>query len=431
MSLSDSDNETVHPMVAPGDRVYVLGAGLVGLSVALWLQSFGVQVTIVDKSEPGSGASYGNAGLFANYAVVPHMSRAVLRSLPGLLADRDRAVSVRPHYWGAMWHYGREVLRQVRPDAFATNRENLVALVRQADKDFLSTLALGGATDQVRSQGCLWVFRSEHAWQVAHDRERPSRTTRGVACETVSKSEIAGLEPALRSAGLYGGLFFPDTRHLISPSEVSRRLHDTLVRRGGQFIRDEVADVQRDANGRSRVVCANGIHEASHVVIALGVHSRDLFRRMGYRLPLISERGYHVSLSAESACLTRPVGWPEHFFYATPMNDGIRLAGTTEFGRPDASPNPKRWAQLGRWAQTLFGEQVEVRSKWCGSRASTPDGLPIVGPLSAHSGVYACTGHGHLGVTLAGVTGRHIAERLTGRNVRGSHKYLLPERFLS
>lgn len=412
------------------ERVYVLGCGLAGLSVAAWLQSFGVEVTLVDRAEPGSGASYGNAGLFANYAVLPNASRSTLRGLPRLLTGRDRALSVRSRYLGAMLGYGRRFFEQSRPDAFSANRDRLATLLREADPVFSETLALAGAGDLMRRHGCLWIYRTEKAWQAARAHDGPMRAVHGVTYEELDPNAVTDFEPALRDAGIVGGLYFPETQHLVSPGGVSRRLFDTVIERGGTFLQDEVIDIQISASGRPRLVTPDNVHEADQVVVALGAHSADLFRRMGYRMPLVSERGYHVSLSPESAQLTRPVGWLEHFFYATPMCGGVRLAGTTEFASPAAVPDRKRWIQLERWAKTLFGPGATVTSTWCGSRASTPDGLPIVGPLARHPRVHACTGHGHLGVTLAGLTGKRLAERIAGGADGTGWSHLEPARFI-
>lgn len=416
-------------MNSDGKHVIVLGAGLAGLSVAVWLQSFGWRVTLIDRDEPGNGASYGNAGLFANYAVIPNASRSTLLSLPRAFADRDGALSVRPHYVGDMLRYGLKFLKESRPDAFAANRKHLAALLQEADSAFSETLALGQASDLIRREGCLWIYRNHKAWDNARGVDIPMRAAHDIAYDVLDAQSVLELEPALRGAKVTGGIYFPETRHLVSPSQVSQRLFGAFTAHGGHFIQDEVWDIDTSASAKPHVKTQNGTLDTDAVVVALGAMSAGLLAKMGYHLPLVSERGYHITLAPESVQLTRPVGWLEHFFYATPMRDGVRLAGTTEFSHPEAAPHRRRWAQLERWAKTLFGEQASVTSTWVGSRASTPDGLPLVGPLTRHSGVYACTGHGHLGVTLSGLTGKLLAERITTGTNQACWTHLEPARF--
>lgn len=412
-------------------HVLILGAGLAGLSAALWLQKYGFTVSIVDAEEPGNGASYGNAGIFANYAVLPNASRSTVASLPRELWRPDRAISIRPHYAGKMFGYGRQFLQESRSEAFARNRQRLANLIDLAGSAFTETFELANAESLVRREGCLWIYRSDNAWRTVCETEMPMRAAHGVEYEQLTSQEVLTLEPALQYAKIYGGIYFPATRHLFSPFAVTQRLFVSLMANGAHFVQGRVKTVSEDADERPTVYTDAGTLTADYAVIALGAPSADILSEMGYRFPLVSERGYHIVLEPSDVQLTRPIGWLEHYFYATPMQDGVRLAGTTEFARPEAPPNPKRWTQLAHWARVLFGSQTRVKSTWCGSRASTPDGLPILGPLSHHANVYALTGHGHLGVTLSGLTGKLLAERILKRTDAAPCPHLDPARFAS
>ena len=163
--------------------------------------------------------------------------------------------------------------------------------------------------------------------------------------------------------------------------------------------------------------------------ITLGFFSRPFLERLGLRLPLVSERGYHVTIAGQDVRITRPIGWLKYYFYATPMEGGVRLAGTTEFTGPQSKATERRWQMLRDWGRTLFGRDIGYTSEWCGSRASTPDTLPLVGRLPKCRNLVVATGHGHLGLTLSGITGRLVADLLAGRSTSLDMEPLRPDRF--
>ena len=226
-----------------------------------------------------------------------------------------------------------------------------------------------------------------------------------------------------------GGAFYPQTMHVRHPNTVMQRMFGHFIAAGGRFVRGNIADIAPREDGGVDVATDTGRLGGDAAVVTLGFFSRPFLERLGLRLPLVSERGYHVTVAEESVRLNRPVGWLKYYFYATPMAGGVRLAGTTEFANPDSNVTERRWRLMREWGRTLFGPKIAFTSEWHGTRASTPDTLPLLGRLPKHRNLFVATGHGHLGLTLSGISGRLVAELVAGRRPSHDIDPLRPDRF--
>lgn len=186
------------------------------------------------------------------------------------------------------------------------------------------------------------------------------------------------------------------------------------MERGGVMLRDRVLGLNPTA-AAVEVRLSDRSIRLDQVVVAMGEASARLLRPLGVKIPLVSERGYHLMLDAGTRALRRPVGWLDKAVFMTPMNGGMRLAGMAEFARSDAPPDPKCTAAMLKHATVMLGEEPEVRSSWVGSRPSTPDSLPVIGALQQHPRVKVAFGHGHLGLTLAAITGQLVTASVLDR----------------
>lgn len=394
-------------------QIGIIGAGVVGLSTALYLQKAGYRVTLIDKEAPGMGTSFGNAGLFADYARLPFAKFAMMCKMPGMLLDKTSPLSMQGSYLPSLMPYGWQFFKACFPARYAQGKAALKALQEQTQAADQWLLQLTGSQDLVRSAGCLGLFATEEGFATAQSGDLRERREQGVNLEFLSADQVRELEPDL--AGFHaGGVFYADTRFTVSPVELSRRYAHHFTAHGGVIVQDNVKAIQpgeRDVSVR----LSSSTARYDQIVVCTGVSSKELLAALGVNIPLVSERGYHLTLDIGDKRLTRPVGWLDKAVFLTPMADGVRLAGTAEFAAADAPLNPLRTDTMLQHAKVMLGNQPQIKSTWVGSRPSMPDSLPVIGPLAEHPRVKVAFGHGHLGLTFAALSGQLITECVQGK----------------
>ncbi|MCK9259848.1 MAG: FAD-binding oxidoreductase [Azoarcus sp.] len=408
-------------------NIAVIGAGIVGLSSALWLQKMGAKVTLIDRNEPGLGTSFGNAGLFADYGRLPVASYAQLRKIPGMLLDKTSPLSLQPRYARHLMPYGWHFIKACTPEKYRQGRDALTSLQTTAPAADETLLSETGAARLVRHDGCLALFSTREGFEAALAGHLRERREQGVKVQVMSAEEVRELEPDL-SHFHAGGVLYPETRFTVSPIELSRMYARHFVAQGGKLLLDEVTTVS-DMDGKCRVNTAQGSHTFDRVVICAGVAGARLAQQLGVRIPLVSERGYHLVLESDTWHLNRPVGWLDYAVFMTPMDDGIRIAGMAEFAAPDAPQGEKQPEIMLDVAAKMMGRTPSVKSTWVGSRPSTPDSLPVIGRVPGHPNFMLAFGHGHLGLTLAATTGKLVAESIQGTQQDALLAPFSPSRF--
>ncbi|MEW6631247.1 MAG: FAD-dependent oxidoreductase [Pseudomonadota bacterium] len=393
-------------------EIAIVGAGVVGLATALRLAGEGREVLLIDPNEPGSGASFGNAGTIAEYACMPVGNPGVLRALPKLLFDRDSPFALR---WASLFQLSPWLTRFVRQSLPAATRANALALaglLSEALPAWGEMIQEAGLQDLIRRNGCLYIYRREGDFAASAD-GRALRAELGVHQQVLSAAEVAALEPGL--AGFRAqGLLFPDSINVSDPRTVMARLAAAATARGVQFVRANVTGLAADTGG-VRLSGPGIATTARKVVIAAGARSRALAAQAGDSIPLDTERGYHLEFPIAAPLLNRPVCPVDLGFYMTPMEGRLRVAGTVELGGLTAPPNPRRLALLDRGVRQFFPDLGRPSSEWLGFRPSLPDSRPVIGPSRRTPGVIHAFGHGHLGLTLAPITARLVADLIAGR----------------
>nr|WP_217694978.1 MULTISPECIES: FAD-dependent oxidoreductase [Pseudomonas] len=413
-------------MVAPLN-VAVVGAGIIGLSTALWLQRAGLKVTLIDKSEPGLGTSFGNAGLFADYGRLPMASFAQLCKIPGMLMDKDSPLSVQPSYAGNLLAYGWHFVKACTPSNYVHGRDVLTTLQNLAPEADNVLLNETGAGHLVKSEGCLALYGTAESLQAAKSGQLMERMQQGVRMESLTADQVADLEPDLARFHA-GGVLYPDTRFTISPIDLSRCYLRSFCEKGGRLLSEDILSIS-DNGGTCSVQSASNRYEFDRVVICTGVAGSVLTRQLGCKVPLVSERGYHLMLNAGEWRINRPVGWLDRAVFMSPMESGVRIAGMAEFAKPDSDEGAEKKALMLDSAIKMIGKVPEVTSTWVGSRPSTPDSLPVIGPIAGHDKILVAYGHGHLGLTLSAVTGQLVTDCLLGKPNKPLLAALSPSRF--
>ncbi|KWN18327.1 amino acid dehydrogenase [Burkholderia territorii] len=392
--------------------IAIMGAGFIGLGAAAWLQRDGHRVTLFDPAGVGRGASFGNAATFAPYGCVPVNGPSVFRDMPHFLFAADSPLRIRWPYLlrGAPWL--ARFLVASAPAHHARSAGALAALLSRAADGYAPLLASTRLAAFVRPRECLYLY----ARQASFDAAQPSLALRrrlGVPFDTLDADAIRRLEPALAPI-FTRGVLFHGSWHFSDPCGFLGELFAHLATGGATLERTRVDRIEPAGNGVN-LHAGDAVRLFDHVVIAAGARSRALAAACGDTVPLDTERGYHVQFAAHEQIVTRPVGWAERGFYMTPLDEGLRAAGTVELGGFDARMNRSLVALLTRSAREALPSLGAPTRSWLGFRPTLPDGVPVIGRARRSDRVIHAFGHQHLGVTLAGITGRIVADLVAQR----------------
>jgi D-amino-acid dehydrogenase len=394
--------------------VIVLGAGIAGVSVALHLQERGRSVALIDRRGPGEETSYGNAGLIQREGVVPY---AFPRDPALLLKYAFNRLPEAHLHWSALpriapWLY--RYWRASTPARVAATARAMRPLVERCVLEHEALMQAAGILPMMRRTGYLRVYRSAEKLDAALAEDAADRETYGVNFAALDRAAVAALEPHLKDS-IAGGVLMPDPVSVGNPGAVVKAYAHLFEQRGGRVLRGEARTLQ-EASGDWQVQTAEDTVGAPEAVIALGPWADDILRALGYRFPLGVKRGYHRHFAAQgNATLARPVLDAERGYMLAPMTAGIRLTTGAEFALRDAPPTPVQLERSLAAARDIFplAEPTEDGT-WLGRRPCLPDMLPVVGPAPRHRGLWLDFGHHHLGFTLGPVTGRLLAELMTG-----------------
>ena len=412
--------------------VTVIGAGLVGVCCALHLQREGFKVRLVEKGEPGRGASFGNAGSFGTASCVPFSMPGILKKVPKMLLDSESPLKLRwSHVPRALPWFLSSIAnsRRERVEEIAAARNSLLVKVHEG---YAPLIEGAGAQQWVIGDGLLMTFESESAFEgAAYGLEL--RRRHGVHMDILDGNEARQIEPAL-ARSVVKAVSLPDVHRTIDPYRLCDALAKDFVRRGGELVNAEVRGFEFGANGAgsgpTKIVTNKGLLDVETVVIAAGVWSRPLAAQLGTAVPLEAERGYHVMFGSPGFGLRRAITSVDRSISLADMHEGIRASGMAEFAAPNAEPDMRNADIVMRHAKALLpGLKGEPASRWMGPRPSHPDSKPVIGFSPRHKNVLFAFGHDHLGLTMAGITGKLVAELATGKPTTVDLAPFRPDRF--
>ena len=408
----------------------VVGAGIVGISVALHLQKAGRSVLLVDRGQPGGETSYGNAGLIQREGVYPygfpHDFGALIRYAMNNTIDAhyhwNAIPKLAPFLW-SYWMHSRASQHEAIAHKYATLIEHCVT-----EHDALAQEA--GATDLLRRKGWMKVFRTEGERDARLAEAERWKRDFGLNHRALDAEALRAEEPHLDQS-LIGGLHWTDPVTVIDPLGLSKAYLALFERLGGRFAQGDAGTLVQDGD-RWSVTLADGTKALGmDAIVALGPWADVLTNRLGYRLPLAVKRGYHMHYKPlGNAVLNHPVLDTERGYFLAPMRQGVRLTTGAEFANRGAPKTPVQLARAEPIAKTLFplGERLDAEP-WLGNRPCTPDMMPIIGPAPKHRNLWFSFGHAHHGLTLAAVTGRMVAEMVSGQKVFVDPTPFAPARF--
>ncbi|WP_442107410.1 FAD-dependent oxidoreductase [Pseudomonas sp. NUPR-001] len=394
-------------------QTIVLGAGIVGVSTALHLQARGRKVILIDRNEPGSGTSHGNAGLIERSSVIPYAFPRELSSLLryGLNRQSDVRYSLTHVPKIAPWLYSYWQNSSAAGLKVATDA--MLPLVERCVEEHDALIEAAGLNELVKASGWIEVFRNEAAFSKAKA-DAQSLSAYGLRYEVLDQRQLHEREASL-SDNAVGGIHWLDPKTVSNPGGLTRGYTALFVKRGGQFIHGD-ARTLRQIGSEWQVDSRQGPITAPEVVIALGPQSADLFKPLGYRIPLEIKRGYHMHYQArDGAELKHSICDAQGGYVLAPMAQGIRLTTGIEFAASSDAANEIQLKRCEALARKIFplGQRLDEQP-WLGRRPCLPDMRPVIGPAARHKGLWFNFGHAHHGLTLGPVSGRLLAELMTG-----------------
>ena len=389
-------------------HIAVAGAGIVGVSCALWLQKKGFKVTLIDGNRPGSITSSGNACTIADYGCIPVNEPNLVKRLPKLMFGNDSPLTINP--WYAITHlpWMLAFLKKCKPVEVNKTIAALGTLLNSTDDGLNPLIELTRSGDLLETNGCMYVYRKQTEFAAAF-KNNQYRREQGAEFTELSGAEVYDLEPNLQ-AGFERGIIFKNARQVLNPQDLVTRFFDHFIDAGGGYVDSHASGIIHNESGMKIFLHNKKFLRANKIVICCGAFSKQVEGCDAEKLPLDTERGYHIQYSGKQHLANRPIAWAECGFYATPMNEGLRFAGTVEIAGLSRPKNRKNIDYLISKSKQMFALESPPDSDWLGYRPTLPDSIPVIGPSRRSPNTYYAFGHQHIGLTLAGITGKLISE---------------------
>jgi glycine/D-amino acid oxidase-like deaminating enzyme len=396
----------------------IVGAGIQGICIGLQLLKKNIPVTIFDKQDPAMMASYGNAGHFSPYAVLQFNRPDILVNIPKMLFSSYGPLALKWNYVPKMLPWFFNFVKNCNTKSMlhtAKYMHQILDLSLDAYDELFKEI---DTTNLVERKGILYAWTNENL--KSRKLEMKVRADLGVKQTPVTKAEISDLEPNLQPI-FDSGVLFDYAWHARDPYQISKKLFDLYIKKGGKFIKENVTEIKQTNLEETSIKTELKEYTFEKSVIACGAFSKKLTDQLGENIPLETERGYHVHFKGMDHLLSRAVINLDRGFGLTPMNQGMRSVGTVELGGLNNPPSKKRIDYIIRCAKELLPELGKHDDEWLGFRPTLPDFLPVIGPSKNNKNIVYAFGHHHLGWTLGAITGKVVsgivAEESTNLNL--------------
>jgi D-amino-acid dehydrogenase len=412
--------------------VGVIGAGMVGVTTASFLQRAGHDVFIVEPGNPGEGTSFGNAGCLNGSSVVPMSMPGTIRNVPGWLSDPMGPLVIRWRYLPKLAPWLIRFVRAGSPEKVQAQAHALRGLLKDSISTLMPLVKDTGRDDLVKVLGHLFVYRSEEQWQKEHA-SWALRRDNGIAWDEFNADELRQLDPNL-SREYVKGVLVRENGHTTNPHRLVSSLAEAFTRNGGRIERKRAIGFEL-ADGRLKGIRTDGgTLKADAAVVAAGIWSKTLAAELGNAIPLETERGYHLMIRDSEVTPRIPTAEAEGKFVVTPMELGLRIAGTVELAGLKAPPNWDRARLLLKHVRRMYPGLSESYPEnrltmWMGHRPSTPDSLPVIGRSRRSPDIVYAFGHGHIGMAAAPVTGKVVSQLVSNQPTSIDVAPFSPDRF--
>ena len=393
-------------------KVGIIGAGIQGVCTALFLQKKGYQVTLFDRDQPGNSASYGNAGHFSPYASVPLNRPDIITDIPAMLLSSRGPLALKWNYVFKMIPWFLKFLLNCKKNKMMHTAKNMHQILNQALPAFDELFDEINLDGLVENKGILYVWNDKNL--KSRELEIKIREELGVKQQLVNPKEIHDLEPNLKPF-YHGGVYYDYARHARDPKKILLKLFENFCFKGGKFLKLNIQDLNFD-EGKPVIRSETQRFIFDKLVIACGAFSKQLTDQLHEKIPLDTERGYHVHFKDCDHLISRPVVYANRGFGMSPMNQGLRVVGTVEFGGLNNSLSKNRIKNLILNAKDMLEGLPEHKDEWLGFRPSMPDFLPVIGPSKNYKNVFYSFGHHHLGWTLGAISGKIVSTMIANEN---------------
>ena len=392
----------------------VIGAGIQGICISLCLIKKGFKVTLIDRDDPGKdSASYGNAGHFSPYASVPINRPDVLVDVPSMLLSSTGPLALKWNYVLKIFPWFLKFIKNCsRKNMMHTAKymHQILDLALPAYDELFEEIDISGL---VESKGIIYFWTNKDL--KSRELEINIRNELGIKQQLLTPHEIHDLEPHIKQI-YHGGVLYPNARHTRNPKKILLKLFDFFLKEGGHFEKQNVQTISFTSDNKPIIKTDLNFYTFDKLVVACGAFSKKLTDQVNEKIPLDTERGYHVHFKGHDHLLSRPVIFLNRGFGITPMEQGLRVVGTVEFGGLDNPPSKERIKNLVNSAKYLFPELGKHEDEWLGFRPTLPDFLPVIGPSKNHKNLFYSFGHHHLGWTLGAISGKIIAGLIAKEN---------------
>ncbi len=390
----------------------VIGAGIQGICIALCLIKKGFKVTLIDRDDPGkNSASYGNAGHFSPYASIPINRQDILTDVPSMLFRSSGPLALRWNYVYKMIPWFAQFIKNCTKKKMmhtAKYMHQILDIALPAYDELFADIDLAGL---VENKGIIYFWTKKDL--KSRELEMNIRNEFGIKQQLLKPHEIHDLEPHI-SKIYHGGVLYPNARHARDPKKILLKLFDLFLKKKGKFIKQNVQTINFSLEDKPIIKTDLKFYSFDKAVIACGAFSKKLTDQANENIPLDTERGYHVHFKDYDHLLSRPVIFLNRGFGITPMEQGLRVVGTVEFGGLENPASKKRILNLVNNAKYLFPELKSHHDEWLGFRPTLPDYLPVLGSSKNHKNLFYSFGHHHLGWTLGAISGKIIAKMIAG-----------------
>lgn len=393
----------------------IIGAGIIGVSLARALQRRGLQVTLFDERDPGTATSFGNAGYIATEAIFPLAHGSILRSLPRMLLNPLSPLAMRWQEFPRLLPWYLKYLYACSHRRAADSIQALATIQGEAGISWEALRRCEGLHNLIVANGAMMLYESDRGFYETRIRREVQRHY-GINWHVLSRDEARRVIPEL-SSHIKHAVTYPAGMHVVNPYSITTTIFDRFVSDGGEFTKQRIEAIEPTDTFVKTISEARVMRQFHAVAVSAGHLSGRLLKLLGYKVPIIAERGYHLEMSHQKTSLNMPVGAYERGFHITPMSSGLRLAGTVEFSSADhdEKPNWGRAEILKRHiGEIMPGLAESETSRWMGHRPTLPDFLPVLGRAPRHKNLYLAFGHHHLGLTLAPITAIIMSELMTG-----------------
>ncbi|MEB8432524.1 FAD-dependent oxidoreductase [Cocleimonas sp. KMM 6892] len=398
----------------PKGTVAIVGSGIIGITTALELQEAGYQVTLFDKTEPATETSYGNASFLAIELIDPQATVGNIVSAVKQLFSENAALKVTPDHLLSFIPWSIKFLKEVASSRQDKSRKAIVALNKHSINAWKSLLNRSNCEEMVRKSGYLQVWEKSSSIKQAENCQKALQA-QGIECEILKDAALFEKEPAL-SRYIKHALYCPESVQLLDPYETAAALFDRFVQQGGDFKQSEVKQISTP-DQRVGLSTSSGDFNFDKLVVCAGVWSKKILEQLGLDIPLVAERGYHLTFPQSPVKFKRLIMSADRHVMLTPLKTGMRITGFAEFANVDSKPVAKRYDTLSKHINEIipnFEADKQQPSKWMGNRSTLPDSLPVIDLHPQHPQIGMVFGHQHLGLTQAPISAKIITALIDG-----------------